>query len=329
MKINIKFAILLAVGVFLAAGAFTANWMLFGAPQSKEQSEVFVVGLKQNQAETLDKLENQGFVRNRRAFDWVISRKNLSDGIAPGGYRLSKHMNAWQIAAKLGGPPDLKWVVIREGLRKEQIGEILAETFNWSGEELEKWNTVYTRMRADYVEGTYFPDTYLIPVDESGLEIADRMTRRFDEKFAPYLKEFAEQNIRWTTGLKMASLIQRETAAKDDMPIIAGIMWNRLAQGMKLEIDAAVQYARGKTEAGWWSRLDPQDIRSIDSPYNSYKYPGLPPHPISNPGTDAIEAVLHPAQTDCLFYLHGPDQQMHCAATYAEHLANVVKYLNN
>jgi UPF0755 protein len=218
-------------------------------------------------------------------------------------------------------------VVIPEGWRKEQIGETLAGTFNWSDEELDRWNTVDTKMKADYIEGTYFPDTYLIPVDEGGLAIAGRMTRRFDEKFAPYLSQFAEQNILWTTGLTMASIIQRETASKDDMPLIAGVMWKRLELGMKLEIDATVQYARGKTEAGWWSPLQPGDIRNIDSPYNTYKYPGLPPSPISSPGLDAIEAVLHPAETDCLYYLHDHNQQIHCARTFEEHKANIEQYL--
>jgi UPF0755 protein len=329
MERKIKFAILIAVGLLLSASLFTAERWLLGAPQAEDKSEIFVVGQQPTEAEILDKLENQGFIRNKRAFNWVLSFRHLHDKIVPGGYKLSKHMDAWQIAAKLAASPDLKWVVIREGLRKEQIGEILASTFNWSDEEINQWNMVYTQMKADYIEGTYFPDTYLIPVDEGGLAIAERMTRRFDEKFAPYVSQFAEQNIQWTTGLKMASLIQRETAAQEDMPIIAGILWNRLAEGMKLEIDATVQYARGKAEAGWWAPIQPEDIINIDSPFNTYKYRGLPPYPIANPGIDAIEAVLHPAATDCLFYLHDHNRQIHCAKTYAEHKANIEQYLNN
>ncbi len=106
-------------------------------------------------------------------------------------------------------------------------------------------------------------------------------------------------------------------------------MWNRLAQDMNLEIDATVQYARGKTDEGWWSPIVPEDIVNIDSPYNTYKYKGLPPHPIANPGLDAIESVLHPAETDCLFYLHDNDRQIHCAITYEEHKLNIKKYLQN
>ena len=177
------------------------------------------------------------------------------------------------------------------------------------------------------MEGTYFPDTYLIPVSESGLDMANRMTRRFDEQFAPYISQFAEQNIKWTTGLKLASIIQREAGGKDDMPIIAGIMWNRLNQDMNLEIDATIQYARGKTDTGWWMPIKAEDITNIDSPYNTYKYKGLPPYPIDNPGIDAIESVLHSTETDCLYYLHDNNRQIHCAKTLEEHQANIEQYL--
>ena len=236
-------------------------------------------------------------------------------------------MSAEQIARKITGEPDLKWVVIPEGWRKEQIGDLLAKTFNWNTEELNKWNTVYTKMKIDYVEGTYFPDTYLIPINESGLDIANRMTRRFDEKFTPYISQFANQNIKWTTGVKLASIVQREAGSKADMPLIAGILWNRLNQDINLGIDATVQYAIGKTSDSWWTPIKSEDITNIDSPYNTYKYKGLPPTPIDSPGLDAIESVLNPTETNCLYYLHDKNQQIHCSETYEEHQANIERYL--
>ena len=182
-------------------------------------------------------------------------------------------------------------------------------------------------MKFDYVEGVYFPDTYLIPVKENGLDIANRMIAHFNEKFAPYFDSFAKKDIIWTTGLKLASIIQRETASKEDMPLISGILWNRLLKGIKLEVDATVQYARGKREDNWWAPPTPNDIQEMDSPYNTYKYKGLPPHPITNPGLDAIDASLNPVETDCIFYLHDKNGQMHCSKTYEEHKINIEKYL--
>ncbi len=96
---------------------------------------------------------------------------------------------------------------------------------------------------------------------------------------------------------------------------------------MPLEIDATIQYARGKSPTGWWAPITPDDIQNIDSPYNTYKHTGLPPTPIASPGLDAITAVLRPEDTDCLYYLHDNNRQIHCAVTYAEHKENIKEYL--
>ena len=329
MSSKIKIGIILGTIVLIAAGLFLAQRFFFAAPQSQEKKEVFMVSLKQNESQILDKLKSQGFIKNKTAVNLILSLRHKHDAIQPGGYTVSKNLNAWHIVDRLTAGPDMKWVVIPEGWRKEQIGELLAKTFNWNDNNLDRWNTEITKMKIDYIEGTYFPDTYLIPVSDSGLDMANRMTRNFDEKFAPYVSQFATQNIKWTTGLKLASIIQREAAGKDDMPLIAGILWNRLNSNMNLEIDATVQYARGKTDSGWWAPVTSDNIKDIDSPYNTYKNKGLPPYPIDNPGLGAIEAVLNPAQTDCLYYLHDSDRQIHCAKTLEEHQANVEKYLKN
>jgi UPF0755 protein len=320
-----KFGIIIGLALVAIAGLFIVSRVFFNAPQTEEEKKVFIVNRNQTETQTLDKLKTQGLIRNKTALKIVLFFKHKQ--VEAGGYTLSKNMSVWQVADRLTNSPDMKWVVIPEGLRKEQIGEILAKTFHWSDDELGKWNTVYTKMRIDSIEGTYFPDTYLIPVDENGLDMANRMTRRFDEKFTPYVSQFAQKNILWTTGLKLASIIQREAGGKDDMPLIAGILWNRLDQNMNLEIDATIQYARGNTGAGWWAPITADDIKNIDSPYNTYKYKGLPPHPIDNPGLDAIDAVLHPTETDCLYYLHDNNRQIHCAKTYDEHKANIEQYL--
>ncbi|MFZ2975842.1 MAG: endolytic transglycosylase MltG [Candidatus Moraniibacteriota bacterium] len=257
-----KIGIILGMGIIFVVVLFVAQRLFFAAPQVQEKNEVFTVGLKQNESQILDKLKSQGFIKNKAAFNIALSINRKHDAIQPGGYNISKNMDAWQLAEKLTDNPDMKWVVIPEGWRKEQIGEKLADTFGWSNEEIDKWNTEYTKMRIDYIEGTYFPDTYLIPVNEGGFKIAERMTRNFDEKFAPYIGQFAEQNIVWTTGIKLASIIQREAAGNDDMPLIAGIIWNRLNDGMNLEIDATVQYARGKTDTGWWAPIKAEDIKN-------------------------------------------------------------------
>lgn len=316
MKKSAVIILLLIITLFI-------SYLIFWPAKSDKEEVIFTVGIGESQ-EAFKKLTDGRFVKSEFIFNLVMTVRGAKFG--EGGYYLAKNMSVWNIVSKIKSGPDLKWVKVLEGMRKEQIGEVLAKTFNWSDEELTKWNDIYTRMKLDYVEGVYFPDTYLIPVKESGLDIANRMIAHFNEKMGDLFNNFAEKNIKWTTGIKIASLIQREAGGKEDMPIISGVIWNRLDRGMALQIDATIQYAKGKVDDVWWSHVSPADLK-IDSPYNDYLNKGLPPTPICNPGIDAINAALSPADTDCLFYLHDDNRQIHCAKTYEEHLENVQKYL--
>jgi UPF0755 protein len=354
-KIIIGAGIVLAVvlvGIFLTLNPF-------GAPGTGNEAQRFVVPLGTSQSDAIAKLENEGHIKSVWAFNLVHSAD-----IEPGAYRLTPNMSAFAVSRILSQEPYMKWVVVPEGLRKEQIAELIGDTLGWTVQQKSSWVNTYTSTTFDEVEGVYFPDTYLIPVDESLEAVADRFRVRFNEAFAPYLNEATEQNIRWPTLLKIASLVQREAAGKDDMPLIAGVLWNRLLNDQKLDIDATVQYARDTRLAykddpcedpesyarnpendlcfnpemlqpsveyrgieNWWAQIGGSDTRNIDSLYNTYLYTGLPPHPIANPGIAAIEAVLYPEETDCFYYLHDSEGIIHCSATYAEHQTNIDTYL--
>lgn len=312
------------VGIVLAVLAAFSYLTFFQTAQTGVESERFVVPLKSDQA-AAGLLKSQGFVKTSFGFGLASLLRGVGT-IEPGGYKISKSMTAWQIAGVLKQEPYMKWVVIPEGLRKEEIADLLAQNLGWTDKEKNDWVNTYTTMDYDHMEGVYFPDTYLIPVDESPLDVAKRLEAKFNEKFAPLAKEAVAQNIKWTTLLKVASLVQREANGKDDMPIVAGVIWNRLLKNMKLEVDATVQYIRGDLGDGYWAPVSKEDMQ-INSPYNTYKNTGLPPHPICNPGLTAIEASLHPASTTCLYYLHDKSGEIHCSDTYDEHLVNVEKYL--
>jgi len=313
--------------LILGAGGFIAYNSLFGAPQKQAALQQFTVPLSvdRNGGVLIDftlsgSLKERGFIKSERGFKYALGKFEVQ----PGAYKISKSMNVWQIVDTLK-TPYMKWVVIPEGLRKEQIAEILASELTWNEQQKDDWLTKYTALNYDYVEGVYFPDTYLIPIGESGSGTASRFIDRFNEKFAPYYDKFTQANIKWDTALKIASLVQREAGSKEDMPLIAGIIWNRLLQGMKLDIDATLQYITGQP-GNWWGTVKPE-YKQIDSKYNTYLYKGLPPHPICNPGLDAIEAVLNPTKTDCFYYLHDGNKEIYCAKTYEEHLKNIEKYL--
>lgn len=299
----------------------------FASPGTSAKNEIFTLDSEKKEVTGL-KLEEAGFVKSMTAFEIAMIIKGKTK-VEPGGYYLAKNMDTWEIVDALSEGPDLKWVTVLPGMRKEQIGERLQETFNWSAEELEKWNTEYTTQKEEYTEGVYFPDTYLIPVKENGQLVAARMINNFNTQFSDYYDKFEEKNIKWTTAIKIASLIQREAGGEHDMPLIAGVMWNRLNNNQKLDIDATIQYAIGKRDGKWWSVVTGSDIRETDSPYNTYKYSGLPPYPISNPSLAAIEAVLNPQDTDCIFYLHDKNREIHCSVTYEEHLEYIDTYLRN
>lgn len=312
--------------ITLVATLLVSALFITSAPKEEADSTIFTIS-RTNQEQTIKRLSDGEYLR----FPWVLPLARIMalrfGPIDQGGYKISQSMNARELIIVLTSEPQFKWITIPEGLRKEEIGERLAKELHWNDDDLEKWNTTYTAMQYDYREGVYFPDTYLIPTDENGLDMANRMINRFNERFAGYPEKFTARNIKWTTALTLASIIQREAAGPHDMPLIAGILWNRLDQNKQLEIDATVQYARGKTENGWWSPIKGNDTRSIESPFNTYLNKGLPPHPISNPGIDAIEAVLNPEETECIYYLHDTDGVIHCSASFSEHELNIDQYL--
>jgi len=315
------------------AGIAVFAWVsLFGAPERQAELVQFTIAVgKDDSSEIAAQLKEGGFIKSERGFRTALSGfigafSTCIDCIAPGAYKLSKAMNAWEISRVLKGEPYLKWVTIPEGLRKEEIADLFAQALLWSNEQKERWISTDTAMDFDHTEGVYFPDTYLIPVDEPTADVAARLRAKFEEKFTPYAKEAATQNIKWTTAMKLASIVQREAADKDDMPLIAGILWNRLLADMRLEVDATLQYIKGSKENGWWPKISSAD-KQINSPYNTYKNTGLPPHPIANPGLDAIDAVLFPEETDCFFYLHDNTGETHCSDTYEGHLQNIERYL--
>ncbi|MFA6552000.1 MAG: endolytic transglycosylase MltG [Candidatus Paceibacterota bacterium] len=326
---NSKFKFILLLLIFLLViflSLFFIYQNLFGAPNGNAIGERFVVSLNSNDSDITNNLEKNGFIKSPWAFNFVLNWKKLQNKIAPGGYKISKAMNAWEIARVLSGQSYMKWITIPEGLRKEEIANLLAKNLAWTEEEKQKWISTDTALKPDYFEGVYFPDTYLIPIDEKPADVASRFQTHFEEKFAPYAKEAVKQNIKWTTLLTLASIIQREAASKNDMNLIAGVLWNRLSVGMPLGVDATIQYARGDTGAGFWAPIQLSD-KKIDSPYNTFTHKGLPPHPISNPGVEAISSALNPEKTECLYYLHDKSKIIHCAVTFEEHKQNIAKYL--
>jgi len=319
MARNKKIAIVCGTIIIIAIGiAIFVYQGQFGAPQKTAEEERIIINLTTSESELIPKLKEQGYIRSEWAFNYVLKNKGWQGKIGPGGYMVSKRMDAWELANVLVNHPYQKWVIIPEGLRATEIAEKLQKELDWS-------NLAKGEFLIEASEGYLFPDTYLLDLDFSGTDVAERMRSQFNEKTADLFKEAAEKNIRNDTLIVLASLVQREAADEEEMPIIAGVIWNRWLQDMKFEIDATVQYALGGP-GDWWPKIKPEDYKT-DSPYNTYLHEGRPPNPISNPGLAAINAVINSEDSEYLYYLHDSAGQIHLAETYEEHLENIEQYL--
>lgn len=225
--------------------------------------------------------------------------------------------------------PSVKYVNINPGMRKEEIADALAKKLKWSiDDEIDFLTSKNELVLADINsgEGFYFPAGYSFLTGTTPAEAATTIITKFnDEVTDRFASSTSDTVISLETALKIASIIERESNGKRDMRLISGIIWNRIFNGMSLDIDATLQYAKGTEKIGWWPRVVPDD-KYIDSPYNTYQNKGLPPSPISSPSIAAIQAALNPKKTECLFYLHDKRRNIHCSVTYKEHVANINRY---
>lgn len=221
--------------------------------------------------------------------------------------------------------PYMRIVRVEEGLRKEEVADVMAQKLGWDQKEKDDFINIHVALNTANLEGHYFPKTYIIYKDAPPSEVGVTMFHEFSQEAQKIKKPKSKQIINQDTAVKIASIIQREAENKSDMKLISGIIWNRIFSGMKLQMDATLQYAKGSAEKGWWKEVNSED-KKIQSSYNTYLYPGLPPGAIANPGLAALDAAYNPQKTNCLFYLHDKNRQIHCTRTYEEHKNNIEEY---
>ena len=164
-------------------------------------------------------------------------------------------------------------------------------------------------------EGYLFPDTYQIFANAKVEDLVRKMLSNFERKITPDLRaEIERQGKNFYDVLIMASIVEAEVPDEADRPTVAGIFWSRLEKGVALQSDATLKYVIG----GKRPALTAEELK-MDSPYNSYKYKGLPPTPIGNPGLSAVKAAIYPAKTDYFYFLSAPDGQTIFSQTLEEH----------
>src|SRR3989344_80050 len=163
---QIKTKLIVAGSIILLSAIFLVfHLVYFRAPEREAGLKRFVIAVSQNEFSIVaGRLKKEGFIRSITALN--IARRLYGGSIEPGGYKLSRAMNAWEIARTISERPYMRWVTFPEGIRKEQMALILAEEFSWSDEDVKKWITEDTVQAPDYIEGVYFPDTHLISEEE-------------------------------------------------------------------------------------------------------------------------------------------------------------------
>ncbi len=345
---------LLAIG-----GKLYLHHQINHAFSSKETPQIFIISSGETVREIARNIEKKGLIKNDLYFlVHLRTLKGINDKtptIKAGKYLLSPSLTISQIAEKLINgliiSPEIK-ITIPEGYNIFEIGDKLETAGLVKLEEFLRFSAEHTLK--DFVlvpcsgqvlygsvsslEGWLFPDTYQFKKEESMEVIINKMLNDFEQKTAEFT-----QNLKYKTDIDIhylitiASLLEKEVINHYDRQVVAGIIEKRLSASMPLQIDATVLYAQtlNKYETGNKTNIKnnhnpvTSENLTIDSPYNTYKYKGLPPGPICNPGIDAIKAALNPIKTDYWYYLNAKDGKTIFSKTHEEHMANKRKYLDN
>lgn len=275
-------------------------------------------------------LEEAGLIRDATAFRWLLRATFRGSSVKAGYYELNDGMSPEKIADVLTeGKVRMTRFTIPEGWNNRQIGEHLANKgFVSSKEEflrLTRSEEVLRRFQipAQTTEGYLFPDTYTIPIGYPPEKIHEAMVKRFFDVLGG-IQDGGVDPETLHRKLILASIIEREAAKPEELPMMASVFLNRIEDGMRLESCATVQYLLPEPR----EKLYDRDLQ-IKSPYNTYKNAGLPPGPISNPGEPALDAAFHPDANPYLFFVLKPDGSHYFSTSYDEHLRAKKKYLGS
>jgi UPF0755 protein len=294
-----------------------------------------------------DRLRALGLIHDAELFGQLLRYNGLDTRLQTGSYQLRRNMTMREIGAALYQGYSARGVVrVPPGWRMEQLAEHLAVTETMDGYQFLRRAREGTgidhylladRPPGQSYEGYLFPGTYILPEDSSPEMLIAQMINHMASRLPANSFELARQRgLTFYQVLILASIVEREAVLPEERPLIASVYLNRLNPDnaeIYLRADPTVQYAMGyqRDTGQWWkSPVRLEEYPLVDSPYNTYLYPGLPPGPIASPGLESIMAVLQPAQTDYLFFVC---RRPRCeggahafARTYEEHLQNVAVY---
>lgn len=272
-------------------------------------------------------LEEQGLIRSAFIFDIMLKITNRDSQLKAGEYLLNPAMNTMEVIQKLNeGTIVTHRIMIPEGYELKQIAAVLAreglvdpERFLMLAQnaELVFGEQFPVELPIPSLEGYLFPDTYHFAKEQSEEAIIRQMVSRFvDVVISKVDLSLLDDKYTLHEVITLASIVEKEVIYDFERPLVAAVYHNRLNIGMRLQADPTVRYVMTENR----SRVLYSDLE-IDSPYNTYRYDGLPPGPIASPGLKSILAVLEPADVDYLYFVAKPDGTHQFSRTFEEHVA--------
>ena len=327
----IKRLFLLAVAAVLVAGA--GGWWLYSRVvepyRGYTEAEVFVdIPPGASPAAISSRLVGAGVVRDARTFQVALLISGRSRQLRAGEYRFDQPMHALDVIDKIArGDVYRRRLTFREGLTIPEMAAVFEERGFGKADE-------FTRAAQDAsliadldpqardLEGYLFPETYALPRGTSAPAVVKQMVDGFKQALTPETRDAATAaGLTVRQLVTLAALVEKETGTPSERPLVAAVYANRMKIGMPMQADPTVIYALQK--AGKYTGNLRRDDLQFDSPYNTYRYPGLPPGPIAAPGKASLEAAAKPAAVDYLYFVSKNDGSHVFAATLEEHNRNV------
>ena len=330
MKKILGFLLLVLVGAAAAAGVM---YMRVNQPyRGYEGTEQFVeIPQGTGSVPIGDRLVAAGVVRDPATFRIALWMSHQGRHLKAGEYRFDRAMTPFQIIDKIArGDVFVISVTFPEGQTIAEMAKIVeahglgtAAAFVQAAKDPAPIHALDPD--AKDLEGYLFPETYAVPRRTDAAKLVRLMVARFDKVLTPELRQAAAaRNLTIRQMVTLASIVEKETAKADERPLVAAVYSTRLRIGMPMQCDPTVIY--GLVKAGRYDGNIHKDDLSFDSPYNTYRHPGLPPGPIASPGRASLEAAVHPADADFLYFVSRNDGSHAFAHTLDEHNSNVQKY---
>lgn len=321
---------LLVLALLSAVGfaSLHTSWLLVSAPAIQSGAKLIEIPPHQGAIGVARHLRDAGVIRSQLGFLLLTTLRGSARSLKAGEYEIPKDVNTIQILRFLEEGKVLQHTVLFfEGGTVRELARILEAQGLARAEDVLRASQDPPFLRAlgieaPSLEGYLFPDTYQLFKGLTAEEMLARMVQRLRVKLTEEVRAQAQRRgLTLHQLLTLASIIEREAVMRDELPLISAVFWNRMKRDMPLQADPTVQYALGKDR-----RAITREDLLVDSPFNTYRYPGLPPGPIASPGQAAILAALNPANVKYLYFVSMDDRRHFFSATLEEHNSAVARY---